>query len=374
MQNVISPTPKPLRRRKRTRPGAAPGSLHLPETAHKPQITHYLYKGEEFKNIETRSVAESHKLVSGNPGLCHWIDIRGYGDIRIFEDLQLFGMHKLELEDVLNVYQRPKNEAFENHIFLISRMMYLKKEALINEQLSIFLGENYLITVQEHYEDVLDPVRQRLTNGKGNIRLLGSGYLAYAVMDAVIDHYYPVLEWMGDKLDKLEDSLFENAKKDDLAQLQHIKRELITLRRAIWPERDKINDIIRTQSVFVNDDIKFFLRDTYDHCIQVMDLVESYKEMTASLMDVYLSSLSNRMNQIMKVLAVIATIFIPLTFIAGIYGMNFVREHPETGELMPMNMPELYSPYGYVGVWLVMILIILFQLIIFYRKGWLGKD
>ncbi|MGI8893072.1 MAG: magnesium/cobalt transporter CorA [Bacteroidia bacterium] len=374
MQDVISPLPYSLHKRKRSKPGAAPGSLHIPETSVKPIITHYLYRGDDFEKRVVSSVAESHKLVEDKPDLYHWIDIRGYGDIKVFEDLKLFHIHKLELEDVLNVYQRPKNEPFENHVFLISRMMYLKKDVLINEQLSIFLGNNFLITVQEYYEDVLDPVRKRLTDGKGNIRIKGSGYLAYALMDAVIDHYYPVLEGMGVQLDELEDKLIRNPKREDLEELLQIKRELIILRRAIWPERDKINDLLRSSSVYISDEVKVFLRDSYDHCIQVLDLVESFKEMTASLMDIYLSGLSNRMNQIMKVLAVIATIFIPLTFVAGIYGMNFVREHPETGEIMPMNMPELYSPYGYVGVWMVMILIILIQLFIFYRKGWLGKD
>ncbi|QQR95508.1 MAG: magnesium/cobalt transporter CorA [Bacteroidota bacterium] len=190
-------------------------------------------------------------------------------------------------------------------------------------------------------------------------------------MDAVIDHYYPALEKIGLKLDDLEDELLSNPSQDSMNRILQIKRELIVFRRAIWPERDKINDILRSSFDEVPEETKLFFRDSYDHCIQILDIVESYKEVTASLMDVYLSSVSHKLNQVMKVLTIISTIFIPLTFIVGLYGMNFQLANPETGERLPMNMPELYSPYGYVGVIAVMVLIVVIQLYIFHRKGWI---
>ena len=192
-------------------------------------------------------------------------------------------------------------------------------------------------------------------------------------MDLVIDTYYPLLEKTADKLDELEDELIENPTRESLNKLLHIKRELILIRRVIWSERDKVNDILRSAFPMIKDSTKIFFRDSYDHCIQLIDLVESYKEITASLMDVYMSSVSNRMNQVMKVLTIISTIFIPLTFIVGLYGMNFAHTNPKTGEYLPMNMPELYSPYGYLGVILFMLLIVAMQIIFFVKKGWLTR-
>jgi magnesium transporter len=193
-------------------------------------------------------------------------------------------------------------------------------------------------------------------------------------MDIVIDNYYPILEKMGEALDELQEELIYNPSKASLNKVLQKKRELIVLRRIIWTERDKLNDILRSSFIAVKEQTKVFFRDTYDHCIQLLDLVESYKEVTASLMDVYQSSVSNRLNQVMKVLTIISTIFIPLTFIVGIYGMNFSYQDPKTGEVLPLNMPELYSPYGYLGVSIVMLVIVIIQLVFFYKKGWLTKE
>jgi len=181
------------------------------------------------------------------------------------------------------------------------------------------------------------------------------------------------MERIGDRLDQLEDELIDNPDRESMNKILQIKRELIVLRRAIWAERDKVNDIIRSAFPMIIDNTKIYFRDSYDHCVQILDLVESYREVTASLMDVYMSSVSNRMNQVMKVLTIISTIFIPLTFIVGVYGMNFAHTDPDTGARLPMNMPELYSPYGYIAVWGFMTLMVIFQVVFFYKKGWLTK-
>lgn len=209
--------------------------------------------------------------------------------------------------------------------------------------------------------------------GKGIIRTAGSGYLAYALTDTVIERYFDLLNKVGDSLDLLEDRLYESPDKSIMFEAQQTKRGMILLRRAAWPERDKINDMIRTESPLITKTDKLYLRDAYDHCIQVMDLIESYKEITSSIVDVYLSLISNRMNEIMKVLTIISSIFIPLTFIAGIYGINFARQDPVTNKILPYNLPELYEPHGYIYTLLVMLLIALVQFIFFWRKGWFNR-
>lgn len=266
-------------------------------------------------------------------------------------------------------------EEHDEHLFIVSRYLWRKKEdGLHNDQCSIFLLSNMVISMQDFYEDPFAPVRSRIRSGKGLLRTGGSSYLAYALLDNAVDSYFPLLEKIGDELDALEDDLFGKPTREHMHRIQLIKRELIIFRRTTFAERDKVNDLLRTNTPYVNDATKVFLKDTYDHTIQVMDLVESYKEITASLMDIYLSSISYRLNQIMKVLAIISTIFIPLTFIVGVYGMNFSAVDPVNGKVYPLNMPELHSPYGYVSVWIFMILLVVLQLFFFYRKGWLTKN
>ena len=277
------------------------------------------------------------------------------------------------MEDVVNVYQRPKAEEFKGHLFFVSRMITEKQGLLLNDQLSIFLGSNFVITIQDKYDDILEPVRERIRHGKGNMRKSGSDYLAYSLMDMAIDNFYPILERTGDRLDELQDELLTNPTRESLNRVLETKRDLILLRRTIWSERDKMNDILRSSFTEISDSTKVYFRDSYDHCIQLLDLIESYKEVTASLMDVYHSSVSFKLNQVMKVLTIISTIFIPLTFIVGLYGMNFSNVEPGTGKYLPLNMPELYSPYGYVIVCAVMLLIVIGQIIFFYKKGWLTK-
>lgn len=332
------------------------------------------YDQNECIEKQLTSVEEIKNQIIANPGKVHWIDIRGFGDKSFLEKLaDSFKIHRLHMEDVVNDFQRPKAEDFNDHIFFISRVLTEKNNCIQNDQLSLFLGSNYVITLQDHYEDIFEPVRMRIRNAKGHIRRSGADYLAYSVMDIVIDNYYPILERLTDRLDELQEEILSQPTKDSLNKVLSTKRDLVTLRRTIWSERDKMNDILRSAFSEISDSSKVYFRDSYDHCIQLLDLIESNKEVTASLMDVYHSSISNRLNQVMKVLTIISTIFIPLTFIVGLYGMNFSRVDPETGKFFPMNMPELYSPHGYIVVCGVMVLIVIFQVIFFFKKGWLTK-
>ena len=364
-----------VRKKKNVAPGSSPG-IFVPKTdALKPRIKIYSYDKNSLEEKDLSNVDEIKKQLADKPDHNHWIEIKGFGDSKMLEEISSsFSIHRLEMEDVVHSYQRPKLEEHESHLFIVSRMISHSSETrLMNEQLSLFLGKNFVLSMQEHYEDLFEPVRKRLREGKGTIRTQGADYFAYALLDAIVDNYFPLLEMIGDKLDELEDELFAKPNRESLQRIQLLKRELIVFRRTIFAERDKVSDLLRTNTEFICDATKIYLRDTYDHTIQVMDLVESYKEIVASLMDIYLSSVSNRLNQIMKVLAVISTIFIPLTFIVGVYGMNFSHVDPATGKTLPMNMPELYSPYGYVGVWLVMITIVVTLLGVFKKRGWLEK-
>lgn len=314
--------------------------------------------------------------LSQYPDMIHWVELKGYGDRSLLENFcHMFRIHRLEMEDVINTYQRPKLEEFDDHLFVVSRIISVAKDGgLKNDQLSLFVNEKMVITIQENYDDIFEPVRSRIRTGKGHLRSSSSDYLAYALLDSVVDTYFPLLENIGEKLDALEDELFAKPNRESLQKIQLTKRELIVLRRTIFAERDKINDLLRSVNDFISDQTKVYFRDTYDHTIQVMDLVESYKEIVASLMDIYLSNVSNKLNQVMKVLAIISTIFIPLTFIVGVYGMNFAYTDPVSGAMMPMNMPELHSPYGYPAVMIFMLLVVIVQLIIFWKKGWMDKS
>ncbi|CAN5500450.1 magnesium/cobalt transporter CorA [soil metagenome] len=358
----------------RTPPGTAPGAFVVPEDALTPKVKIFSYDSGSFEEKEVTGVLAIKSQVENFPDKNHWIDIRGFGDKVFFEQVaDCFGIHRLQMEDVFNVYQRAKVEEYQGHLFFISRCLKQENGIIVNDQLSLFLGKNFIISIQDKYEDLLDPVRDRIRQGKGNARNSGTDYLAYALMDAVLDNFFPIIERISDRLDELQDALIDNPTRELLNSVLQTKRDLILLRRAIWSERDKVNDILRSGFLLVTDSTKIFFRDSYDHCVHVLDLVESYKEVTASLMDVYMSSVSNKMNQVMKVLTIISTIFIPLTFIVGLYGMNFAYTNPKTGEDLPLNMPELYSPYGYITVNAIMLLIVIGLVIFFIRKGWLTK-
>ena len=351
--------------------GSSPGLIYIDEHALAPQIKVYRYNADTYDIVDAATMREALKIIK-NQNFTFWLEIKGFGSAELFETLNSeLNINKLVLEDITRTYQRPKLEEYSEYVFAISRMLrFDHNRDLDNVQVSFILTSNTIISFQETYEDCLEPVRSRLEAGKGNIRTAGASYLMYALMDIIVDTYFEILRQWGEDLDAIEDRLFDKPDKSIMYDTQVIKRNLISIRRVVWPERDKLNDILRTDSPLISDQTKMFVKDAYDHCIQIIDIVESLKEISISNIDMYLSVISNRMNEIMKVLTIISSIFIPLTFIAGIYGMNFAKQDPVTGKLLPGNMPELYQEHGYLYTMIVMGAIAVAQIIYFWRKGW----
>lgn len=356
-------------------PGVSPGSVQLYEGALEPVITAYSYSASEFHSAAIKSYDELDSHLDKYSKLTHWIDVKGIGDLALYEYLEKkFKIHKLVLEDIANIQQRPKIDEYDDYLFAVSRMLYVDSSLEIeNEQMSFILLNQVLISFQESYSNNTEPVINRLELGKGNIRTAGTSYMMYSLMDVIVDHYFGLIHRLGDELETIEELLYRKPDKTLMFQTQAIKRAMIMIRRAAWPERDKLNDMIRSDCKLIPKLTKTFLKDTYDHCMQVIDLVESYKDVTTSLIDMNLSFISNRMNEIMKVLTIISSIFIPLTFIAGVYGMNFAYQDPKSGKILEHNMPELYSENGYIYTMAVMFLIAIVQMIYFWRKGWLSS-
>jgi len=296
-----------------------------------------------------------------------WINVDGLGDVTTIALLgEMFDLHRLAQEDVVNVHQRAKAELFGKHYFIVARMTQLN-EHLETEQLSMFLGRDYVLTFQEAVGDCFDPVRERIRKAGSRIRKAGPDYLAYALLDASIDNHFPVLEHYGERLEMLEDEVVLHPERQIVSQVHEVKRDLLTLRRVIWPLRETMNTLAREDTPFICAETRIYLRDCYDHVIQIMDLLESYRDIASSLMEVYLSSVSNRMNEIMKILTIITALFIPMNLIAGIYGMNF---NPDRS---PFNMPELNWFLGYPFALAMMATAAVAMFFYFRRKGWVGK-
>lgn len=303
-----------------------------------------------------------------DPAKVNWINIDGLGDIELLKKLgEHFHIHPLALEDVLNTTQRPKVERFPDHFFIVGEMIYFDEaEELAFEQLSVFLGDHFVITLQEECgHDVFDHVRARLRAGRGYARKMKADYLAYALLDAMVDQIFPVLELVGDSIEAVEEELLDRPSRSILKKLYESKRVLLQLRRASWPEREVFNTLIRDDSGLIARETQVFLRDCYDHTTQIIDIIESYRDLTAGLMDLYLSSLGFRTNEIMRVLTIVSVLFIPLTFFAGVYGMNFKTD------VSKWNMPELSWPYGYPFFWTVCLCTVAFMLAFFKRKKWI---
>jgi magnesium transporter len=355
--------------------GAKPGSIDIPDGALKPVIMVYSYNEKELISSEGKTLEVILSQFKKCPDHTHWIQVKGLGDAKLIEEIgDHLDINPLVLEDITNTHQRPKFDEYDSYIFSTSRIIDFNKEnELTNCQFSALVKKNIIISFEETHAEYFEEVKARLKAGKGAIRTAGPGYMCYALTDTILDNYFVLMAKVGDMLDEIEDRLYNNADKSVMYNAQAIKRILIVIRRATWPERDKINEMIRTDNPLIMSEVKVFLRDAYDHCIQIMDLVENYKEITSSIIDLYLSMVSNRMNEIMKVLTIISVIFIPLTFIAGIYGMNFARVDPVSNKVMTGNMPELYSPHGYVYALLGMFLIAVVQVIVFWKKGWFSK-
>jgi len=291
-----------------------------------------------------------------------WINFDGLHETDLLEKVAIhFGVHPLVMEDVVNPNQRPKIEDHQDHLFIVFRMVYFDEETLriSAEQISMIVGSNYVLSFQEKPGDVFEHVRERLRKGKGRLRTHGPDYLAYALLDAVVDHYFVVLERVGENIESLEEQLLENPSPELLQDVHRLKREMILLRKSIWPLREVVAALERTESDLIQEKLGLYLRDLYDHTIQVVEAVESFRDILSGLQDLYLSSISNRMNEVMKVLTIAATIFVPLTFVAGIYGMNF--DH----------MPELHWRFAYPVFWAVILILGGGMLLFFSRRRWL---
>jgi magnesium transporter len=352
---------KKKRTERKKHPGASPGTLiHVGEKkAERIRVTMIDYNDQTLEESEVEEVT----LLAARRQMptVTWINVDGLHDINFMGELgQIFDLHPLIVEDILNTQQRPKMESHEGHIFVVLKTLFSVQDSaeIHSEQVSLILGPGYVLSFQEEAGDVFAPVRQRIRSRKGRICGRGPDYLFYALIDAVVDHYFVELEKVQERLEILEDAVFGNPTVSILAEIQRLKIELLSFRKAIWPLRETINGLLRDESDLITEKTEIFLKDVYDHSIQVIDTVEGFRDTVSGLLDVYLSSISNRMNEVMKVLTIIATIFIPLTFVAGIYGMNFEY------------MPELKLPWAYPLVWLVMLIVASGMIVYFRRKGW----
>jgi magnesium transporter len=291
-----------------------------------------------------------------------WVNVDGVHNVPMLEKLgDCFGLHRLVMEDIMNTDQRPKMEDFDDYLYIVFKMLSIGKSGeIVTEQTSIILGSSFVLSFQEGVEgDVFNLIRDHLRNSKGRIRKMGADYLAYSLLDATVDNYFVVLEKIGEKIELLETELIENPTQKTVQKIYQLKRELIFLHNAVWPLREAVNALWKHESLLIREPTAPYLRDVYDHVIHVLDSVDIYREMISGMLDMYLSSVSNRLNAVMKVLTIIATIFMPLTFIVGVYGMNF------------KYLPELEWRYGYPLVWLVMLGITGFMLYYFKRKKWM---
>jgi magnesium transporter len=356
--------------RSRSAVGLPPGTLVFTgkRMLDKPKISYFHYNPDAFEEgiIEQLDVCRDLRHKEG----ITWINVDGLHDTALLACMgEIYGLHPLIVEDIVQTDQRPKVEFFEDYAFITFRMLYFAKEEenpeeevleeVISEQMSIVLGRNFVLSFQESLGDVFDPIRERIRKGKGRIRKAGPDYLAYALMDAIVDQYFVILEAFGDELEDLEDEILGKPTPANIQTMHDIKRELIYIRKSSWPMRELITGLQRDEGGLIKPDTKIYLRDLYDHTIQIIDTIEVYRDVVSSMFDIYLSTLSNRLNEVMKVLTIISTIFIPLTFLAGVYGMNF------------KYMPELDWKIGYPIALGMMGTTALLLLMFFRHKRWI---
>jgi magnesium transporter len=341
--------------------GVSPGSLiHIGEVSDAiPQLSVVRYHPGGTEDLSHLAVAQIAATVT--PQSVTWVNLDVLHDVNLIETLgSAFGLHPLILEDILNTDHRAKLEVGENCLFIIAKMLTLhpEREEILSEQISLVIAPGYVLSFQEKPGDLFDSLRQRIKTDQGRVRKMGADYLAYRLLDTIVDHYFVILEKMGDHIEKLEEDLLSRPDRQLLHRIHLAKREMILLRRAVWPLREVISGLQRADSGNITSAVQPFLRDLYDHTIQIIDTVETYRDVITGLLDLYLSSISNRMNEIMKVLTIMSTLFIPLTFIVGVYGMNFD------------NIPELHWRWGYFAVWGVMLGCVGGMFVFFRRKGW----
>ncbi|MGB5603557.1 MAG: magnesium/cobalt transporter CorA [Gammaproteobacteria bacterium] len=346
-------------------PGTAPGTLTEVPVAEAVPLRIRLINYSADQIVVRDDVGASECQLYLQKESFTWVHVQGHPSEAALQQLgTAFQLHTLALEDVLNSGQRPKVESFADQLFIAMSLPLIKADTVSIEQVSIFLGKKFLISFCVGDVASFQPIIKRLQVKGSQLRTRGADFLFYSLLDAVIDQGFPLLENFGLQLEDLEEQILEVAGRDTLEKIHTIKRELILLRRMLWPQREVINQLLRSDNSLITEGTLIYLRDCYDHTIQVMDLMETYRDMTGSMLDIYLTSVSNRMNDIMRLLTMIATIFIPLTFIVGVYGMNFDRNAGS------WNMPELGWPFGYLLVWLVMIIIVIIIVVFFRRRGW----
>lgn len=354
--------PRFVRKTAQRTAGLTPGTLvHIGEKrTEKVRISIIDYDETQLEEKEAKTVEECFPY-KDKPTVT-WINVDGIHDMDVVEKIgKHFGLHPLILEDIVNTEQRPKLEDFGSHIFVVLKMLSFNKESneLEAEQVSLVFGSNFVISFQERVGDILEPVRERIRKAKGRVRKSGADYLAYALIDSIVDGYFVILEQLGESIEAAEEALSAHPTVETLQSIRAFKKEMIYLRKSIWPLREAVNSLGRGESSLVHESTGVYLRDVYDHTIQIMDTVETYRDMLAGMLDIYLSSMSNRMNEVMKVLTIFASIFIPLTFVAGVYGMNF------------KFMPELEWPLGYFAVLGFMAAIAASLVVYFRRRKWL---
>lgn len=342
--------------------GLAPGTLvHIGEREiEKTRIRLIDYDEKQLQEKDLKTIEECFPC-KDEPTVS-WINIDGVHEVEAIEKMgRHFNIHPLVLEDIVNTGHRPKAEDFEDYVYIVLKMLYYDEEEnqVRSEQVSLILGSSYLISFQEKEGDVFDAVRERIRKGKGRIRQAGADYLAYALMDAIVDQYFLIMEIFGEKIEALEEELVENPRARILETIHTVKREMIYFRKQVWPLREIIGGLTRGEYSFISESTAVYLRDVYDHTIQVIDTLESMRDVLGGMLDLYLSTISYKMNEVMKVLTIIATIFIPLTFIAGIYGMNF------------KYMPELEWHWGYFMVWGIMVIVMAAMVVYFKKRTWL---
>ena len=345
-------------------PGTPPGTLRGADGESGPStivVTSY-----SENEIDVQELADAAALAGfRGDARTHWIHVIGLADVRLVETLgTLFDLHALALEDVMTLGQRPKTEEFDTTLFCIVQHLDYQRGSLEKQQVCLFLGAGFVITFQSQGPDLLAPIRERLVKGRSRLRQKGPAYLSYAILDLIVDAAFPALEALGNHLDAIEAGILEKPDQDDIEALQCVRRELLVLRQVLWPQRELMSRLAREERDLMPDDVRIYFRDCYDHSVQALEVSENFREMASGLLDIYLTSLSHRLNDVMKVLTIISTVFMPLSFLAGVYGMNFDRQQP-------LNMPELGWRYGYVGFWGVSLAAIVTMLWLFRRKGWL---
>jgi len=354
--DIVAPSPRDT-----SHIGLPPGTLIYTGDRKTEPVTITLidYDGQHLQERRVDTVEECFPF--RDAPTVTWVNVDGIHRVEVVEKLGThFDLHPLVMEDILNVGQRPKMEDFDEYLFLIFKMLYHDHEGELQiEQVSLVLGPTWVLSFQERAGDTFDPVRERIRGGKGKIRKMGPDYLTYALLDTVVDNYFTILERIGEGVEGIEEELVTNPAPDTLQAIHRLKRQLIFLRKSVWPLREVVLGLERLETPLIDQKTEVYLRDVYDHTIQVIDTIETYRDMVSGMLDIYLSSVSNKMNEVMKVLTIIATIFIPLTFIAGVYGMNFEY------------MPELGWRLSYFLVWVVMAAVALLMVLYFRRKRWL---